>query len=70
MGPIPHSRITEYAQRMGLTDGVVQLFEAVIREMDSAYIEWSSQQQTKARKANAQPQIPVGGKRKQPKPRE
>lgn len=68
MGPIPHSKVLEYGYEVGLSTATMGLFEAVIRMMDGAYIEWSSDQQTRARKANAQPQIPVGGgKVKKPK---
>jgi hypothetical protein len=70
MGPIPHSKILEYAYEAGLESGTIALFEAVIRQMDSAYVEWSAEQQTRARKANQQPSVPVGtNKTKQPKPR-
>jgi hypothetical protein len=47
----------------------MRLFDDVIREMDGAYISWSSDQQTKAKRENAQPVIPTGGKTKQPKPK-
>lgn len=68
MGPIPHSKVVEYGYEVGLSTANMGLFEAVIRAMDGAYIAWSSEQQTKARKANAQPTIPVGGgKVKKPK---
>lgn len=67
MGPIPQSKIVEYAYHIGLEPATMGLLEAVIRSMDEAYISWSSEQQTRARKANSQPQIPVSGKRRQPR---
>ena len=70
MGPIPHSKILEYAYEAGLNSGILPLFEAVIRHMDSTYVEWSADQQTRARRSHAQPEVPVGrNKVKQPKPR-
>ena len=68
MGPIPHSKVLAYGYDAGLSSGTMVLFEAVIRHMDSAYVEWSSDQQTKARRANSQPEIPVG-RNKTKKPR-
>lgn len=69
MGPIPHSKIVEYGYSKGLRDGTLELFETVVRCMDESYIGWATEQQTKARKAGSQPQIPVSGKMKQTKPR-
>lgn len=60
MGPIPHSKIIGHGYEAGLDSSTMPLFEAVIRHMDSTYVEWSASQQTKARQANSQPEIPVG----------
>lgn len=70
MGAIPHSKIVEYGSRMGLHPPTMDLFEAVIRAMDEAYISWAQQQQTRARKANQQPGVPNANPiTKMPKPR-
>lgn len=70
MGAIPHSKVVEYGYEHGLNPATMQLLEVVIRRMDETYLEWSSSQQSRARQANKQPQIPVrGGKTKRPKPR-
>jgi len=44
-GPIPDSKIVEYGLRRGLDHDVVEgLLAPVVREMDTAYLRWNSEQ--------------------------
>lgn len=49
MGQIPDSRIDEYGRRKGLDSGSMDLFRAVIRMLDDAYLKWVADEQKKAR---------------------
>ena len=49
LGPIPGSMIDSYAQRAGLDFDTMDLFRAVIRMLDDAYIKWAAEQQARAR---------------------
>lgn len=53
MGPIPQSTIIAYGMRFELDSDTLGLFEAVIRAMDAAYIDWALQEQKKARERAA-----------------
>ncbi len=44
-GPIPYSKTTEYATALGLGGGMLRIFHALIRAMDSAYLGWIQKQQ-------------------------
>ncbi len=50
MGPIPHSKILEYGERRGLGRVMMRLFVHVIRGLDRAYTEWSTEQHNKLSK--------------------
>lgn len=49
IGPIPVSKITEYAAKARLEFDTMDLFVAVLRAMDGAYLEWAMDEQKKAR---------------------
>lgn len=51
LGPIPGSLIDEYGSRNGLDFDTMDLFRAVIRMLDDAYIKWAAEQQARARKS-------------------
>ncbi len=53
MGPIPQSAIIAYGLRAELDSDTMGLFEAVIRSLDAAYIDWALQEQKKARERAA-----------------
>lgn len=44
VGPIPHFQIKRYGSDAGLDSATMDLFEYIIRRMDSAYMKWSSEQ--------------------------
>ena len=50
IGPIPHSKILAYAERVGLDEDFVDDFVYIIREMDEGYLEWQREQDEPARK--------------------
>ena len=54
VGPIPHSAIVAYAERMGWGDDL-DAFLACVREMDRTYLEWSAQDPKDRRTFAAEP---------------
>lgn len=58
LGHIPCSKIRAYGAAAGLDSDTMELFVAVIRVMDSAFIKWAIEQQERARKHAAQPTKP------------
>lgn len=44
MGPIPWNRIVEYGLRAELEPDIQKAFEATMRAMDNAYLEWMGKQ--------------------------
>jgi hypothetical protein len=52
IGPIPRSAIRQYALDYELDSDMMAMFEAVIRAMDAAYIDWALKEQKKARESN------------------
>lgn len=51
MGPIPESRIEKYSRKRGLDPEVRQIFIRCIRMMDSAFMEWNSEEAAKLSKS-------------------
>jgi hypothetical protein len=49
-GPIPWMAIDHFATRRGLTDANARMLSAVIREMDSAFLTWQSEEAEARRK--------------------
>ena len=47
VGPIPWDRVLQYAAWSGLDDENTEYFVGVIREMDSAWMEWSAEEMKK-----------------------
>lgn len=47
IGPIPNSRIVQYGERKGLNRAMLGVLEAVIREMDEAWLGWQRDEQRK-----------------------
>lgn len=50
MGNIPWSSIVRYADRAGLDESNTDMFVAVIKEMDSAYLRWYEQESERGRR--------------------
>lgn len=49
LGPIPGSKLDAYGHSRGLDSDNMDLFRAVTRMLDDAYLKWAQEQQAKAR---------------------
>lgn len=47
IGPIPHSKIVAYGYRARLSEGMLRVFEHVIRELDEHWLMWQRDAQRK-----------------------
>lgn len=47
LGPIPWSKIVAYAEHYGLEKDVTEAFVDIIREMDSAYLDYNANNKPK-----------------------
>ncbi len=52
IGSIPWTSIMQYANWYGLEKDVTEAFVDIIREMDSAYVSYQSEEQKKSSEAN------------------
>ena len=50
VGPIPWSKIVEYGELEGLDLDVMRSFVRVVREMDTGYLKWQSDEADKKRR--------------------
>ena len=49
IGPVPWNYIVDYGSQKGLDPGMMEVFAAVIREIDESYLRWQREAQ-KARR--------------------
>ena len=55
MGPIPTSRIRNYALDLGLDSDIVEQFVRILRLLDGRYIDWVKSESAKSRRASKGP---------------
>lgn len=52
VGQIPVSKIEEYAERRGYDPITLDIFRQMIRTMDTAYLEWLTEEREKKARTN------------------
>jgi hypothetical protein len=69
-GPIPHSRVVEAGERLGLDSAMMPVFELIIRRMDQAFLRWVGAEQERKRKSDGGLQNPSGSRHQRRTPRQ
>ncbi len=62
LGPIPWDKMVQYTDRYHLEEDIAEAFIAVMREMDSAYLDWNEKNKPKP-EHKPTPQAPRSNKK-------
>jgi hypothetical protein len=55
VGPLPWNHVRDYAVQKGMDDGMISMFQELLRAMDNAYLEWNREQQDTKMKSSREP---------------